>query len=180
MKLRRLEENLSGTKKKLETEVNLDDFEQFLKDNYSPESYAFLKAQLTYLNKPPKGCRYSDNYKQFALSVYFLGPKAYKKLATVCRLPSKSTLQRCTQNWVINPGFNDFIFRLLELRVSLMQDKAKDCILCIDEISLKCNLYYNISKDKITGFQEGFMIKSADIAGNALIIMARGIVNSWK
>lgn len=101
-------------------------------------------------------------------------------MATVCRLPSKSTLERFTRQWVIEPGFNDFIFKVIKLRARFLKDKAKDCILCLDEMSIKSHLYYDISKDKIYGFKEGFNSNSDEIAGSALVLMARGIASSWK
>lgn len=55
------------------------------------------------------------------------------------------------------------------------KDEAR---LCIDEMSIKSHLYYDISKDKIFGFKEGFNSNSAEIAGSALVLMARGIATS--
>lgn len=154
----------------------MDDVVKFLETNFSEESYNLLKTQMLLLNKKSRGCRYSNEFKQFALSVFFLGPKAYKKFSTVFPLPSKSTLNRFTQRWVIDPGFNEFVFRVIECRVRLLKEKERDCILCIDEISLKSHLYYDVSKDKIIGTSSG----SSEIAGSALAVMARGIASNWK
>lgn len=139
-----------------------------------------IRNQLLLLDKTPKGSRYSNELKQFALIIYLLGPKAYSKLGKVIRLPSPSTLKRITQHWQIYPGFNEFVFKILELRVPLMSEKSKDCIICIDEMSIKSNLFYNISTDHIVGFAELHNKRSTDIATSALVIMVRGISYSWK
>lgn len=169
-------------KKELDTGITMEDVYKYLEKNYSEQSCKVLKSQLTLLNKSPRGCRYTDEFKKFAMSVYFLGPKAYKKFSTMYRLPSKSTLNRFTRRWVVNPGFNEFIFHLIELRSRLLNEKEKDCILCLDEMSLKSHLFYDISKDKIVGFQESYKSdnNNMDVASSALVVMARGIASSWK
>lgn len=160
--------------------MTLDDVEKFLENRYSEESCRFLKNQLYLLNKAPKGSRYTTEFKQFALSVYFLGPKAYKKMSTLFRLPSKATLERFSSKWPVKSGFNDFIFKVIECRTKLINIKQKDCLLCLDEISLKSNLFYDISRDTIVGFQTRDNKNVPKVAGSALTIMARGIAGSWK
>lgn len=140
-------------KPKLEAEMTLEDVVKFLESNYSEESNRFLKNQLYLLSKAPRGSRYTSEFKQFALSIYFLGPKAYKKMSSLCRLPSKATLERFSSKWPVKPGFNDFIFKVIECRTRLVDIKQKDCLLCLDEISLKSHLFYDISKDTIIGFE---------------------------
>lgn len=179
-RIKALEATARECKRKLETEVTLEDVVKFLEQNYSERACQLLKTQISLLNRASKGSRYTDEFKQFALSVYFLGPKAYKKMSTVCRLPSKCTLQRFTKRWIVNPGFNEFIFRVTECRVKLLKEKEKDCILCLDEISLKSHVFYDISKDKIIGFDTTSSKNNTEIAGSALTIMARGIASSWK
>lgn len=164
----------------LERQITIEDVHKYLEKNYSEESCKSLKTQLNLLNKSPKGCRYTDEFKKFALSVYFLGPKAYKQFSTLYRLPSKSTLNRFTRKWTINSGFNEFIFRLLELRAKMFKEKEKDCTICLDEITLKSHLFYDISRDKIVGFQESHNPNSTAVATTALVVMVRGIASNWK
>lgn len=57
----------------------------------------------------------------------------------------------------MKPGFNDLIFSLLKSVILISE--AKDCILCADEMALKTNLFYKISKDKIVGFYESISHK---------------------
>lgn len=59
-----------------------------------------------------------------------------------------------------------------------LQDRL--CVICIDEMSLKANLYYNISRDEVIGFQDLGHEKKFLPACNAAVIMIRGICKSWK
>lgn len=179
-RIKSLEKEARDCRKAINFETTLEDVLKFCEKNDPEPSYKLFKAQFSLLNKAPKGSRYTDEFKQFALSVYFLGPKAYKKMSRVCRFPSKATLERFTKRWMVDPGFNDFLFRITEFRVRLLKDKEKDCVLCIDEISLKSNLFYDISKDKIIGFQASNSEHTSSIASSALVVMASGIASSWK
>lgn len=159
--------------------IQLADVERFLEENYPLQAVILIKQQLLLLNNTPKNGIYSDGFKQFALTLYMLGPKAYRHLSKIISLPSKGTLRRVTQKWRIYPGFNDFVFKLLDLKASVMQKKSKDCILTIDEMPIKSNLYYNISRDGITGFEELHNKRSTDIATKALVVMVRGVSYDW-
>lgn len=64
------------------------------------------------------------------------------------------TLQRMIQNLQIPPGLNDFIFDFLKIKINYLNSLHKYCILCMDEASIKPNLYYNISKDEVIGFED--------------------------
>lgn len=55
------------------------------------------------------------------------------------------------------------------------------CILCIDEIALKANVYYNISRDEVIRFEDVQSKKTFLPACNAAIIMIRaGVCKHWK
>lgn len=50
------------------------------------------------------------------------------------------------------PGFNDIFFNSIKHKIKYFTDKAKECVLRADEMSLKSNLYYMLNKDEIIGF----------------------------
>ncbi|XP_050308233.1 uncharacterized protein LOC126744740 [Anthonomus grandis grandis] len=83
--IKTLEKEGSHAKRSLEVGVTLDDVQKFQDDNYPADSCAFLKSQLSLLNKSPLGSRYTNEYKQFAMSLYLVGPKPNKKMSFVCR-----------------------------------------------------------------------------------------------
>lgn len=169
-------QQLTDKKKKIALEDVLD----FVNEHYDEKMKKLLTNQLVLMRKRSKGARYSNDYKQFALALYILGPKSYKYCSERMPLPSKSTLLRITKNWDIGVGFSDFMFKAIEHKVNLLDDRAKDCVICLDEMSLKSHLFYNITKDSIVGFNELHNKKTFDIAGNVLVVMARGIAVNWK
>lgn len=175
---RKLEfESPVSSKKKKITEK---DVIQFCEDHISDGMTNFIKTHLDMSKRSRKGARYSSEYKQFALTVYFLGPKVYKYLATWLCLPSKSTLYRITKNWEIQPGLNDFMFSVIGSKVSSLPENDRDCILCIDEMSLKRFLFYNRRRDEVVGFHETLSGKTYQPAKNILVLMARGLRSNWK
>ena len=61
-----------------------------------------------------------------------------------------------------------------------MSEKDRLCNVCIDEMSLKCGLHYNVSKDRIDGFVNMDCGGSQEISKQALVFMATGLVSNWK
>jgi hypothetical protein len=118
--------------------------------------------------------------KQFALSLYFASPRNYKNLVKEFALPSVRSLQVFTQSWNITPGINDKIFEALTVKLKALKAIEKHCILCMDEMSLKAHLFYNVSRDEIIGFQDTGNEKLPKLAKNTLVIMARTITGNWK
>ncbi|KAG8233298.1 hypothetical protein J437_LFUL013465 [Ladona fulva] len=56
----------------------------------------------------------------------------------------------------------------------------KVCALCADEMSIKTNLFYNISADEVVGFCDDGVEKTFKVAKSVLVLMVRGISSSWK
>lgn len=139
-----------------------------------------LNGQISLIGRSSKGHRYSSDFKQIALNIYFLGPKVYKYLQTMLCLPSKRTLQNVIANWCIKSGCNEFIFTVIGAKMKNFTDEARECVLCIDEISLKSNLFYKIKDDEIVGFHETNNSKLPTPAQFALTLMVRGIFSKWK
>jgi len=95
-------------------------------------------------------------------------------------LPSIRSLQLFIQSWNIRPGINDKIFDALTVLLQSVAPIERHCILCVDEMSLKAHLFYNISEDEIIGFEDMGNEKSHKPAKSALVIMARSIAGNWK
>ncbi|KAF2901831.1 hypothetical protein ILUMI_04353 [Ignelater luminosus] len=147
---------------------------------WSENAVALVKAQVDLKNKPPTGRRFSEDYKQFTLKLYFTSPKAYKFLEKGLILPSIRSLQRRTQNVHFKPGFNDFVFAALKLKLSSTSEKEKCCTICIDEMSLKSALFYNVGRDEIIGFHnEGDGNKYLP-AQFVMVTMVRDIYKNFK
>ncbi|CAI6368536.1 unnamed protein product [Macrosiphum euphorbiae] len=165
----------------LEKKSSTLEFFHLMCDNFLNKGFAnFVKIQSKLTLQDPHGHRYSYEIKQFALMVHFMGPKVYRFLRKSWSLPSVRTLQRTTENWEINPGLNDFLFKVLAVKANSMTVKSKECILCVDEMSLKSFLYFDFKKDEIIGFLNTGFIKSCDVTKSVMVIMISGLHSSWK
>ncbi|CAG9827175.1 unnamed protein product, partial [Diabrotica balteata] len=181
-KLRASAKKAYASSKQKEDHKSLKIFFQMC-DKFLNKSLAqIVKAQAILKTKCPKSRRYSDEYKQFALTLYFLGPRAYAFMERILYLPSKRSLQKITENLVCKPGLNnDQIFDALTLKVNTMLDQDKHCSICIDEMSIKSNLFFDTGRDEIVGLYDiGNGKKESIIAQNVLVIMVRGLYSNWK
>lgn len=161
--------------------VTEEQFINFCKETLGENMATFFEMQLKLAKSKGKGLRYPEMYKQFALTVYFLGGKAvYRFLQKQWQLPSKATLCRITKKWQITSGVNDFVFKVISLKVDALTVASKECVLCADEMSLKTFMFYNRSRDVITGFHETNGSRRYTPANSVLVLMARGIHSRWK
>ncbi|EZA62951.1 THAP domain-containing protein, partial [Ooceraea biroi] len=128
-----------------------------LTDHFLPPSVAkFVKNQALLHQQSKKGRKYTAEYKEFCLNIYFCNAKCYDLLSETFYLPTKRTLQRM----IISSDIY--------------------CILCIDEASLKASLFYNISRDEVIGFEDVGNGKSFSPSCNVAVLMIRGMCRSWK
>jgi len=133
-------------------------------DNFLNKGFSnFVKVQSKLILQDPHGHRFSYEPKQFALIIHFLGPKVYRFLQKSWSLPSVRTLQRTTEHWEINPGLNDFLFKVLAVKANSMTMESKECILCVNEMSIKSFLFFDFKKDEIIGFHNTGFLKSCDL-----------------
>lgn len=178
-----LKKKVSNVREADETmcEYTIEQFHQ-LCDAFLDKPLADLvKSHASLKSKKVAARRYSIEIKQFALQLYFVSPKAYNFISNLLTLPTRRSLYRMTEQLSFNPGLNnDGVFKALEIKVKAMLDQDSHCILCIDEMSLKSNVFYNISSDEIIGLEDIGNTKNDTICRNALVIMARGLYSSWK
>lgn len=60
-----------------------------------------------------------------------------------------------------------------------LDTKQRVCSVCIDEMSVKTYLHYDIRKDEIVGFHDG-VGKQKMPAQSVMVVMARGLYAKWK
>lgn len=167
-------------KTELDRHDSMESMFKLCKKYLPPSLVLIIKTHIDRQNKKEKGCRYNNEFKQLALTIYFLSPKVYRFIRSTLALPSPTTLKRVTKRYEIFPGLNDFIFDFLAFKTSNFTSESLECILCADEMSLKSNLYYNVYKDEIIGFNETNNRKTYDPAKFTLVLMLRGININWK
>lgn len=54
------------------------------------------------------------------------------------------------------------------------------CVLCMDEMSLKTNLFYNSSADIVIGLEDNGRTRTNKPASSVTVLMVKGIKSAWK
>lgn len=89
------------------------------------------------------GRKWPDEFKLFALNLYFRSRRAYKYVAKYPSLPSVRSRKNWLSRIAMHPGV---VPSLLTTVVNKLHDctvKDQECTLKFDEISLKENLFYD-------------------------------------
>lgn len=173
-----LQKTIVSLSQQLANHKTVENYLKICEINLSPGLCNIVKSQINLKTK--QGYRYSNDIKQLALNIYFLGPRVYKLLLNTLALPSITTLKRLTHTFEMTPGLNEFLFNILMYKIKHFTDEAKECILCADEMPLKSNLYYMLNKDEIIGFHQTNNSKTYNPAKFALVLMIRDININWK
>jgi len=138
------------------------------------EACEFVKAQIDNAGKKPQGKRYTKEFKEMCLNLYYSGPKAYKQMRKSFNLLSVRSLQKLIKKVCFRSGVNDVVFQILKIKAELLEDCDKYCTLCIDEMSLKAYLNYDSKTDEIIGLEDLGNEKRVKPACNAIVGMLRG------
>ncbi len=84
----------------------------------------------------PTGRRYTDDIKEFALTLYLYSPKAYQYVRSIIPLPNPSLTKKWSSSVDCEPGFLAEAFKSLETEVKNSPTK-KDCCLIIDAMAIR-------------------------------------------
>ena len=126
----------------------------------------FIEMQIKLHGKNKKGRRYSPEIKAFALSLYHISGRAYRLVSKFFYLPSKSGLLRWVSGLPRAPRLIETAMNVIKTKVESMSETGKLCILCMDEISLKTNLMYDISWDEVMGFVDLVSGEKSNVSSN--------------
>ncbi|GJQ78425.1 hypothetical protein Trydic_g11546 [Trypoxylus dichotomus] len=85
-----------------------------------------------------------------------------------------------TEQYNSMPGIHREVFSVLNSKTEQFEDIDKHCVLLVDEMALKTQLFYNLGKDEIIGFVEDGQQKLFEPAQNGCAFMLRGIHYNWK
>lgn len=135
---------------------SLDYFKEMCDMHLLPNLSMIVKHYVSLTKTKSQGYWYSNEIKQLALTIYFFGPRAYTFLKTIFQLPTTRTLCRISEKYEIVFGLNEILFEYISFKANNLSDDDKNCVLCVDEMAIKTNLYYNISKDYIVGLNNTF------------------------
>lgn len=94
------------------------------------------------------GARYSEEIKQFAISLHFYSPKAYKFIRKSLHLPNPSTIRSWASSIDCEPGF---LSNVIEHLQNTLEDDNKDCIILVDEMAIKKEVLWDAKNKKFAG-----------------------------
>ena len=122
-----------------------------LKNKFLGTTLELIKNQLLNQEKDPKGRRYEEEVKKFALTLNFYSPRAYDYIRTVFSLPHARSLSKWTSSVECQPGiFSDALSSIGESIIT-NPDHA-DCALLCDAMSIKSSVFYSRSSGEYEGF----------------------------
>lgn len=113
---------------------------QTLKPCVRPDFFHLLGSQVRMHGWKTKGRRWSKEIKEFALSLYFHGPKAYRRISKVLCLPHPRSLRKWLAEVHMTPGIIPGVLVALKDAVKDWPLKDRVCIIMFDEMSLRQNL----------------------------------------
>lgn len=97
------------------------------------------------------GTHYSEKMKEFALTLYFYSPKAYKYLRNNnFSLPNQSTLRKWVSSFKCSPGFLE-VFLFLKKNVPNKPD-LKQVNLVFDAMIIRKQIIYDHHQGKNYGY----------------------------
>ena len=97
---------------------------------------SLFKNTKTNVKRKPSGRRYDDQMQEFALTLYFYSPKAYKYVRSIILLPNPSSLRKWSSSVNCEPGFSEEAFNTLASDVSRDATK-KDCCMIIHAMAIR-------------------------------------------
>ena len=136
------------------------------------------------MRRKPSGRRYDDQVKEFALTLYFYSPKAYKYVRSIIPLPNPSSLRKLTSSVNCEPGFFEEAFNALASEVT--RDVInKDCCMIIDAMAIRKQTIYEPKQDCFVGFvnygEGGPIPDDPDtLATEAHVFLLVGTRSHWK
>lgn len=192
-KVRNLQQQLRRCKTRLS---NMSDIINNLKDNLVikteiadrlHKSFDKLQLSIFYNAKnntmtSPCGRRYTDDIKEFSLTLYFYSPKAYEYVRSILPLPNPSLIRKWSSSVNCEPGFLDEAFESLKADVKEKPER-KDCSLIIDAMSIRKQTLLELNKERYSGFVNYGPIPANNpdtVATEALVFLLVGSRSNWK
>lgn len=145
-------------------------------DTLLPKELADLVKAQTHLNIHRKESDTLVN-ELFCLHLYYASPQAYRLLQRCLCLPSTKSLAKSFLP--VTSEVNSWLIMALKTKVDNMTDTEKVCSVVVSTVSLRTNIFYNISQDRIIGLNEIDGVQTLLPAKNALVFLVQGIQSKW-
>ena len=131
----------------------------------------------------PCGRRYTDEVKEFALTLYFYSPKACKYVRSIIPLPNPSLIRKWSTSIKCDPRFIEEAFASLSNQIDTSPIN-KDCCLVIDAMAIRKQILWNPKEDQYSGFvdlgNEIPNVQCDKLASEALVFLLVGTRSHWK
>ena len=114
-KIKNMEELLKLLKKE---KLLLDDQCSLLEHNFSCVAEQLFQNEMRNAANTSYGHRYTDEIKQFAVTLHYYSPKAYEYVQKILALPHTSSLRAWAASVDCNPGYLMNVIRCLGTRTS--------------------------------------------------------------
>ena len=150
---------------------------QLLKMNFGENTLTLIENELKASKSEKRGHRYSDDLKQFAVTLHFYSAQAYEFLREYLHLPHPSTIRQWSASLNCQPGFLSEVIDHLKQEAE-DNEFMKHCTLMLDAMALKKEIVYDPKYGKYSGFVDcgNFLPTSDDsLATEALVFMAVGV-----
>ncbi|EFN73364.1 THAP domain-containing protein 9, partial [Camponotus floridanus] len=185
-RLHRREKTIKTTQNIIETlktnhEHNTD-LEKILLNNFSDSKLQIILNEYHNNNVVSTQRRYTQEMKQFALTLYFYSPKGYDTLRETLCLPHPSMLRKWLGNYNCEVGFLSEIFKYLETEIPQKQF-LKDVALIFDSMAIRTQIIHDIKTDKNRGYVDYgdiLNIDSQDLATEVLVFQIVSYTNKFK
>lgn len=120
--------------------------------------------------------RYSKTMKEFALTMYFYSPKAYRYIRNLFHLPHPSQIKKWVSSVNCNPGFLMEVFDFLK-KFTTENESIKNCALVIDSMSIRKQIVWNNVSGEYIGYVNYGGIIDVDFQGIATEALVFQIVS---
>lgn len=122
-----------------------------LKLNFGENTLAAIENELKAQETDKHGHQYSEELKQFAVTLLFYSAQAYDYICQFLHLPHPSTIQHWASGLNCSPGFLTEVMEHLKTR-AVEDPFEKHCTLMLDVMALKKEIVYDPKDGKYWGF----------------------------
>lgn len=155
---------------------------ELLKLNFGKNTFTLIENELRAMEKNKHGHRFSEEIKQFAVTLHFYSAQAYEFVRQYLHLPHPSTIRKWSASLSCEPGFlTEVIDHIKEMAA---EDSLKrHCMLVLDAMAIKKEVVYDPKNNKYAGFIDcGNLLASSEdnLATEALVFMTVGLTGNWK
>ena len=133
------------------------------------------------VGKKRGGQRYSDEIKEFSLTLYYYLPRVYRFLTKNLSLPNQTSIRQWTRSVKCEVGVLEDVLQTLKGQVSAHKIDP-NCCLMVDEMSIRKASVYSQEKDSFVGHVDlgSGEVEETRLATNAFMFIAVGLKGVWR